>query len=430
MKIAMIGTGYVGLVTGTCFSDLGNRVICVDNDAEKIEELKKGNIPIYEPGLEEMVHKNSAAKKLSFTSDIEEAVKTSDIIFIAVGTPPKENGEADLSSVERVSSVIANVMSEYKLVVGKSTVPVSTGKWIKKTMNIRNTRGIDFDVASNPEFLREGSAIDDFLHPDRVVIGVESEKAKNLLCELYKPIDAPILVTDIESAEIIKHASNSFLATKISFINAISVICERAGADVKEVAEGMGSDKRIGKDFLNAGAGFGGFCFPKDLSAFIKIAENLGYDFKLLREVEHINDEQKKGIVRKIRESLWNLRGKKVGILGLSFKPNTDDIRYAPSIDIISELIKEGVSIKAYDPKAMEKMKRIFPDITYCKNPYEVCNESDALVIITEWDEFGNLDIKKIKKLLVSPIIIDGRNMFDPEELKEEGFLYTGVGRK
>jgi UDPglucose 6-dehydrogenase len=377
-----------------------------------------------------MVHKNSTAKKLSFTSDIEEAVKTSDIIFIAVGTPPKENGEADLSSVEMVSSVIANVMSEYKLVVGKSTVPVNTGKWIKKTMKIRNTKGIDFDVASNPEFLREGSAINDFLHPDRVVIGVESEKAKNLLCELYKPIDAPILVTDIESAEIIKHASNSFLATKISFINAISVICERAGADVKRVAEGMGSDKRIGKDFLNAGAGFGGFCFPKDLSAFIKIAENLGYDFKLLREVEHINDEQKKGIVRKIRESLWNLRGKKVGILGLSFKPNTDDIRYAPSIDIISELIKEGVSIKAYDPKAMEKMKRIFPDITYCKDPYEVCNECDALVIITEWDEFKNLDIKKIKKLLVSPIIIDGRNMFDPEELKEEGFLYTGVGRK
>ncbi len=430
MKIAMIGTGYVGLVTGTCFSDLGNTVICVDNDVEKIEELKKGNIPIYEPGLEEMVHKNSAAKKLSFTSDIEEAVKTSDIIFIAVGTPPKENGEADLSSVERVSSVIANVMSEYKLVVGKSTVPVNTGKWIKKTMKIRNTKGIDFDVASNPEFLREGSAIKDFLHPDRVVIGVESEKAKNLLCELYKPIDAPILVTDIESAEIIKHASNSFLATKISFINAISVICERAGADVKKVAEGMGLDKRIGKDFLNAGAGFGGFCFPKDLSAFIKIAENLGYDFKLLREVEHINDEQKKGIVRKIRESLWNLRGKKVGILGLSFKPNTDDIRYAPSIDIISELIKEGVSIKAYDPKAMEKMKRIFPDITYCNDPYEVCNECDALVIITEWDEFRNLDIKKIKKLLVSPIIIDGRNMFDPEELKEEGFLYTGVGRK
>ncbi len=430
MKIAMIGTGYVGLVTGTCFSDLGNSVICVDNDVDKIEELKKGKIPIYELGLEEMVHKNSAAKKLSFTSDIEEAVKTSDIIFIAVGTPPKENGEADLSSVERVSSVIANVMSEYKLVVGKSTVPVNTGKWIKKTMKIRNTKGIDFDVASNPEFLREGSAINDFLHPDRIVIGVESEKAKNLLCELYKPIDAPILVTDIESAEIIKHASNSFLATKISFINAISVICERAGADVKKVAEGMGSDKRIGKDFLNAGVGFGGFCFPKDLSAFIKIAENLGYDFKLLREVEHINDEQKKGIVRKIRESLWNLRGKKVGILGLSFKPNTDDIRYAPSIDIISELIKEGVSIKAYDPKAMEKMKRIFPDITYCKDPYEVCNECDALVIITEWDEFRNLDIKKIKKLLVSPIIIDGRNMFDPEELKEEGFLYTGVGRK
>ena len=430
MKIAMIGTGYVGLVTGTCFAELGNSVICVDNDLNKIKKLNQGIIPIYEPGLEEMVHKNMEAKRLDFTSEIEETIKVSDIIFIAVGTPPKENGEADLSSVEKVSAIVADVMTEYKLVVGKSTVPVNTGRWIKKTINIRNIKGVDFDIASNPEFLREGSAINDFLHPDRIVIGVESEKAKNLLCELYKPIDAPILVTDIESAEIIKHASNSFLATKISFINAISIICELSGADVRKVAEGMGLDKRIGKDFLSAGAGFGGFCFPKDLSAFIKIAENLGYDFRLLKEVENINSEQKKTIVKKIRENLWNLNEKTVGILGLSFKPNTDDIRYAPSIDIIGELLKENVQIKAYDPQAMERTKRIFPNIVYCRNPYEVCEGTDALVILTEWDEFKELDMKRVKALLKTPIIIDGRNIFDPEIMREDGFLYTGIGTK
>jgi len=430
MKIAMIGTGYVGLVTGTCFAELGNNVICVDNDIAKIEKLKSGIIPIYEPGLDEMVKKNCDAKRLSFTSDIKDAVKVSSIIFIAVGTPPKENGEADLSSVEKVSSIIADVMTEYKLVVGKSTVPVNTGKWIKKTINLRNTKGVNFDVASNPEFLREGSAIDDFLRPDRIVIGVESERAKNILTELYKPIDAPILVTDIESAEIIKHASNSFLATKISFINAISVICERAGADVIQVAEGMGLDKRIGKHFLNAGAGFGGFCFPKDLGAFIKIAENLGYDFKLLKAVSEINDEQKKAIVKKVKENVWNLGGKTVGVLGLSFKPNTDDIRYAPSIDILRDLISEGAKIRVYDPKAMERTKEIFSDITYCDNPYEVCDGSDALVILTEWDEFKKLDLKKVKKLLRTAVIIDGRNIFEPETLRKMGFVYTGIGRK
>jgi UDPglucose 6-dehydrogenase len=430
MRVAMIGTGYVGLVTGTCFAELGNEVICVDNDEKKIKVLNDGIIPIYEPGLEEMVKKNRDAKRLSFTTNIEDAVKKSEVIFIAVGTPPKPDGQADLSSVEKVSAVVANVMTDYKLIVGKSTVPVNTGKWIKKTINLKNTRGIDFDVASNPEFLREGSAINDFLYPDRIVVGVESERAKKILCELYKPIDAPILVTDIESAEIIKHASNSFLATKISFINAISIICEMSGADVLQVAEGMGLDKRIGKEFLNAGAGFGGFCFPKDLSAFIKIAEDLGYDFRLLKEVEKINDEMKKRVVRKVSESLWNLRGKKVGIIGLSFKPNTDDMRYAPSIDIINDLLKEGVEIKAYDPQAMERAKEIFPDITYCKDPYEVCKGSDALVIITEWDEFKDLDLKRIKKLLKTPIIIDGRNIYEPHVMKDQGFDYSGIGRK
>jgi UDPglucose 6-dehydrogenase len=426
----MIGTGYVGLVTGTCFAELGNEVVCVDNDEKKIEKLRNSVIPIYEPGLEEMVAKNVKAKRLSFTTNIEDATKTCGVIFIAVGTPPKADGTADLSSVESVSAVVADVMTEYKLVVGKSTVPVNTGKWIKRTIGLRNKRGIDFDVASNPEFLREGSAIDDFLHPDRIVIGVESERAEKILCDLYEPIDAPILVTDIESAEIIKHASNSFLATKISFINALSVICEQAGADVQMVAEGMGLDSRIGKQFLNAGAGFGGFCFPKDLSAFIKIAEDLGYDFRLLKEVERINTEQKMRIVKKIAEHLWNLRGKRVGVLGLAFKPNTDDMRYAPSIDIIGELLKEGVEVRAFDPQAMERAKEIFPDIVYCKDAYEVCEGCDGVVILTEWDEFKGLDLKRIKKLLKTPVIIDGRNIFEPEVARKEGFIYSGIGRK
>jgi len=430
VKIAMIGTGYVGLVTGTCFAELGNNVICVDNDVDKVEKLKSGIIPIYEPGLEDMVKRNCMKGLLSFTSNIEDAADVSEVIFIAVGTPPKENGEADLSSVEKVSSVIADVMADYKLIVGKSTVPVNTGKWIKKTISLRNRKGVDFDVASNPEFLREGSAIEDFLKPDRVVIGVESERAKSILYELYKPLNAPILVTDIESAELIKHASNSFLATKISFMNAISVICERAGADVKKVAQGMGMDKRIGKHFLEAGAGFGGFCFPKDLSAFIRIAENLGYDFKLLKAVEEINDEQKKLIVKKVKENIWNLEGKTVGILGLSFKPNTDDIRFAPSIDIIKYLMDEGAHIRAYDPKAMERSKEIYSEIKYCNNPYDVCDGSDALVILTEWDEFKNLNLEKVKKLLKTPIIIDGRNIFNPETLRTMGFAYSGIGRK
>jgi UDPglucose 6-dehydrogenase len=430
LKIAMIGTGYVGLVTGTCFAELGNEVLCVDSDEKKIRKLEKGIIPIYEPGLDEMVTRNVGKKRLGFTTKIQDAAKSCNIIFIAVGTPPKADGTADLSSVESVSAVVADVMNEYKLVVGKSTVPVNTGKWIKRTISLRNKKGIDFDVASNPEFLREGSAIDDFLHPDRIVIGVESDRARKMLCDLYKPIDAPILVTDIESAEIIKHASNSFLATKISFINALSIICEQAGADVKMVAEGMGLDSRIGKEFLNAGAGFGGFCFPKDLSAFIRIAEDLGYDFRLLKEVERINTEQKMRIVKKIAEHLWNLRGKRIGILGLSFKPNTDDMRYAPSIDIIGELLKEGVEIRAYDPQAMERAKEIFPDITYCKDAYEVCQDCDGLVILTEWDEFKKLDLKKVKKLLKTPILVDGRNAFEPERARSEGFIYSGIGRK
>lgn len=436
MNITVIGTGYVGLVTGACFADLGNRVYCVDNNRKKIESLKKGKITIYEPGLKEMVRRNIRDGRISFSTSIKTSVKKSEIIFICVGTPSKENGEADLLALENVSREIAKNINSYKLIVEKSTVPVETGEWVKKTIKTFSAGGgkkrkIRFDIASNPEFLREGSAIEDFMHPDRIVIGVESRKAKKILSNLYKPLNAPIVVTDIKSAEIIKHASNSFLATKISFINAISSICEKAGADIKEVAKGIGLDKRIGKGFLNAGAGFGGSCFPKDLSAFIHIAEKLGYKFDFLEEVKRINEEQKDVIIDKILKLIWNIPGKTIGILGLSFKPNTDDIRNAPSIDIINRLITQGARIKAYDPKAMEKSRGVLQKgITYCKDAYDVARGSDCLVILTGWNEFKELDFRRLKKLLKQPTIVDGRNIYDPKMMKKMGFVYTGVGRK
>lgn len=429
MKIGVIGTGYVGLVTGVCFADLGNTVICVDNNEAKIRTLNKGKLPIYEPGLLEMVSVNRSKKRLSFTTNIKDAVKKSDVIFIAVGTPPRESGEADLTYVEDVAREIARSMTCYKLIVEKSTAPVETGKWIEHTIAINNKKKIEFDVASNPEFLREGSAIEDFMNPDRVVLGVESKRAKDILSELYKPLKAPLVFTDIKSSEIIKHASNSFLAMKISFINAISNICEKSGADVVKVAEGMGYDKRIGKHFLNAGIGFGGFCFPKDLSAFIRISEKLGYDFGLLKEVERINSDQKLIFLKKIESALWNLKGKTIGVLGLAFKPNTDDIRFAPSLDIINSLQQEDVKIKVFDPKAMEKAKGALKNVVFCKDPYEAAKGSDALVIVTEWNEFKELDLLKIKKLLKQPIIIDGRNIYDPSQLKKLGFKYQSIGR-
>ncbi len=429
MKVCMIGTGYVGLVSGTCFAEIGHKVMCVDNDEEKINILKKGGIPIYEPGLDELVKKNMRAGRLSFTTSIKEGVEKSLFLFIAVGTPPKEDGEPDLSSVEKVAEEIGSAMNEYKIIVEKSTVPVQTGKWVKTVIERFSKRIRDFDVASNPEFLREGSAIDDFLHPDRVVLGVESQQAQEKLLELYKPIDAPKIVTDIESAELIKHASNSFLSTKISFINAISIICEKSGADVLKVAEGMGLDKRIGRDFLNAGVGFGGFCFPKDIKAFISIAAKLGYDFRLLREVDAINHEQMLLAVKKLEGMLWNLKDKTIGILGLAFKPNTDDMRFAPSITIIKELQKRGAEIKAYDPVAMRRAKRIMPNIEYCTDPYNTVRDVDALILVTEWDEFRSLDLKKIKGLMRQPVFLDGRNIFDAKEMKELEFIYSGIGR-
>lgn len=430
MNIAIIGTGYVGLVTGACLSELGNKVVCVDNDRSKIESLKKGRITIYEPGLKELVKRNHRDGRLSFTSNIKEAVKKSSIIFISVGTPSKLDGDADLTFVEEVSREIAGSMTSYKLIVEKSTVPIETGSWVKHTIKINNRKKIPFDVASNPEFLREGSAIDDFMHPDRIVIGVESKKAKDLLLELYKPLNAPIVVTNIESAEIIKHASNSFLATKISFINAVSNICERSKADIVEVARGIGLDRRIGASFLDAGVGFGGSCFPKDIQAFVKISEKLGYNFDLLREVGKINEEQKELLIKKIKDNVWNLEKKTIGILGIAFKPNTDDIRHAPAIDIIKFLIKSGVKIKAFDPQAMKNAKGVLKGAVLCKNPYDVAKGSDCLVIITEWNEFKELDFKKIRKLLKQPLIIDGRNMYDPKTMKKLGFRYVGVGRR
>ncbi|MEO0093625.1 MAG: UDP-glucose/GDP-mannose dehydrogenase family protein [candidate division WOR-3 bacterium] len=429
MEIGMIGTGYVGLTSGACLAEIGHKVICVDNDRAKIELLKQGKIPIYEPKLEELVVNNMKRQRLTFSNEIADAVKNSQVLFIAVGTPPKETGEPDLSYVENVAREIGTNLTDYRLIVEKSTVPVKTNKWIKTTIERYNLRRVAFDVASNPEFLREGSAVDDFLQPDRIVIGVETKKAEELLREIYAPIKAKILFTDIESAELIKHASNAFLAMKISFINAVSIICEKSGADIKKVAEGIGLDKRIGPHFLNAGIGYGGFCFPKDLMAFIRIAQELGYDFNLLKEVQKINEEQKMRFVKKVEGLLWNLREKQIGVLGLAFKPNTDDMRFAPSIDIIGYLKKEGAVIKAYDPKAMAKAKTIMPDIIYCASPYEVAENSECLLILTEWDEFLNLDWVKIKSLLKLPIVVDGRNILDPKTMNEMGFIYRGVGR-
>lgn len=430
MNISIIGTGYVGLVTGTCFADLGNNVICADNDAEKIKLLKKGISPIYEPGIEEMLKRNMSEHRLQFTSSIREAVVKSDVIFICVGTPSKDNGEADLSYIEKVSREIAKHINSYKLIVEKSTVPVDTGEKVKGTIKFLKKNKTKFDVASNPEFLREGSAINDFMKPDRIVIGVESKRAKDLLIELYKPLKTQIVIADIKGAELIKHAANSFLATKISFINALSNICEMIGTDITDVAKGIGLDNRINMKFLNAGAGYGGSCFPKDVDAFIHLCDKLGYNFGLLKEVRRINEEQKVFVVKKVEHMLWNLKGKTIGVLGLSFKPNTDDIRSAPAMDIIGRLLDLGAKIKTYDPKAMAGAKNIFPDIQYCRSAYEAASKSDCLLILTEWNEFKELDFNKIKKSMSQPVIVDARNIYEPEKMRKMGFKYAGIGRK
>jgi len=428
-KICVIGAGYVGLVTSACFAELGNMVHCVDINAAKIETLNEGHCPIYEPGLANLIKKH-LNKKLFFSINVKGAVKKSSFVFICVNTPPKPNGEADLSFVENVTREIARSMTNYKIIVSKSTVPVRTGAKVKSTMLRSIKKNIKFDVASNPEFLREGQAVHDFMNPDRIVVGVESERAKKEFEKLYKKFKCPKLFTDIQSAELIKHASNSFLACKISFINMVAAICDETGGDVNEVARGMGFDARIGKSFLNPGIGFGGSCFPKDLSAFIKVAEDASADTSLLKSIKKINEKQHLNFIQKIKKAVWNLRGKTIAILGLSFKPNTDDMRNAPSVYIIEELLKEGANIKAYDPHAMDAAKNILNEITYAKSIYECVEGSDAIVILTEWKQFAKMDFSKIKKIVQHPIIIDGRNMFDPAKMEKLGIQYLSVGRK
>jgi UDPglucose 6-dehydrogenase len=429
MKLTIIGTGYVGLVTGACFAEVGHQVVCVDNDAAKVKVLQEGGIPIYEPGLEELVKQNTAAGRLRFTTSTAEGVEKSDVIFIAVPTPPLPDGSVDMSFLEKVAREIAGAMTSYKIVVDKSTVPVQTGDKVAETIKRYCKAQVDFDVISNPEFLREGFAVEDLMRPDRIVIGVRTQRPVPAAKEIYAPFKAPIIVTDINSAELIKHASNSFLALKISYINAIAVLCEATGANVQEVANGMGMDERIGRRFLQASLGFGGSCFPKDLSAFIKIAEQVGYDFRMLKEVQQINTAQMERFVKKILETLWVLKDKTIGVLGLAFKQNTDDVRMSPAIELCQRLQKEGAILRVHDPKAMEKAKAVLKDVTFVEDMNTVAEGCDALVVVTEWDVFKKLDLERARKALTHPIMFDGRNLFDPAEMKRLGFIYKSIGR-
>lgn len=437
MNIAVVGSGYVGLVTGVCLAEIGHKIICVDNDSAKIKKLKDGKLPIFEPQLDVLLQRNVSNKRLVFSSSIGEATKKSTVIFIAVGTPSKKNGDPDLIYVENVAREIAFHMDSYKLIVEKSTVPAETGDRIRRTiyLNLPNKfkkgskLALEFDVASNPEFLREGSAVSDFLNPDRIVIGVETTRAERILREIYEPIKTNVVVTDIKSSELIKHASNAFLAAKISFINAVAQICDHVGGDVLKVAEGLGLDKRIGRKFLDAGIGYGGSCFPKDVDAFIRLSEKSGYDFNLLKEVRNINERQKNYFIKLIEDKLWNIRSKVIGVLGLAFKPNTDDMRSAPSISIINSLQHEGAKIKVYDPQAMLKSKEILKKVVFCKNSYDLAKGCDCLLLLTEWDEFKELNFEKIKRLMRHAIIFDGRNLYHDKNWSELGFEYYGIGR-
>ncbi|MFA5021422.1 MAG: UDP-glucose/GDP-mannose dehydrogenase family protein [Patescibacteria group bacterium] len=430
LNVAVIGAGHIGLVTAASFAQLGNQVVCVDNNSKKIDDLKKNKVTFYEPGLKDIVLRNKRAKSLTFSNSIKEATERSLVIFICVGTPSLPDGSTNLSAVQRVALEIAKSIKEYKIIVEKSTVPAETGEKIKKIVEMNTPRKIDFDIVSNPEFLREGQALYDTFHPDRIILGLESKKAEKIMRRLYSSINAPIIVTNTNTAEIIKHASNCFLTTKISYINAIANLCEKVNADIAKVSEALGLDKRIGRNFLNAGAGFGGYCFPKDLNSFIHFAGEKGYDFELLKAVRKINQEQKMVIVKKIQESFWSLKGKRIGVLGLSFKPDTDDIRNSIAVDIIKILIQAGADIKSYDPQAMPNAQKELKDITFSKSAYDAARNSDCLVILTEWREFRSLDLKKIKSLLRQPIIIDGRNIFNPEQMKQAGFIYKSIGRQ
>lgn len=430
MNLCIIGTGYVGLVTGAVFADLGYTVYCADSDGAKIDMLKSGKMPIYEPGLEEIVERNTHDGRLFFSTDIGECIKRSEIVFIAVGTPPGEDGYTDLTAVKAVAITIAQNLNEYKVVVNKSTVPVGTTDLVKKLiLENRKDISIEFDVVSNPEFLREGNAIIDTLKPDRIVIGASLQKSAMRLVELYAPLERPMVVTDVHSAEVIKYASNAFLATKISFINAIANICELVGADVHKVAKGVGLDNRIGTAFLNAGLGWGGSCFGKDTACLVATSERYGYDFQLLKSVIEINSEQPTRFVNKIKNVLGGLTDKKIAVFGLAFKPNTDDLRDGKSLQIMAQLSDQGAEIRAYDPIAIENARQVCPDYKYCDDPYEAADAADAVVIVTEWNEFKFLDFDRLKSIMRTPLIFDGRNMFDPERIRNNGFEYHCIGR-
>ncbi len=448
MKIAVVGSGYVGLVASACFAELGHSVICVDNDPEKLAALQRGETPIHEQYLPELLARHRG-HRLTFSGSLSEAVSASSVIFIAVGTPPLESGDADLSYVEMVAREVARAINGYKVVVEKSTVPVYTSHWIGRVMQLTGADTADFDVVSNPEFLREGTAVTDFLYPDRIVVGADSERAAKVLREVYEPLTsgsyhakvttmepvgaqkpARLIVTSAKSAELIKHASNAFLAMKISFINAVANVCEAVDADIEEVALGIGTDTRIGRRFLRAGIGYGGSCFPKDVAAFQSVTRECGYEFGLLDHVVQINEEQRQRFLRKVRSALWTLRGKRLGVLGLAYKGGTDDIRESPALEIVRALLAEQCSVVAYDPAAMERTRQVLRgDITYAESAYEVAVGADALLILTDWDEFASLDLKRLKSVLRYPIIIDGRNLYSNEVMREQGFMYVSVGR-
>jgi UDPglucose 6-dehydrogenase len=431
MDLSIIGSGYVGLVTGACFADVGHNVICVDNDARKIEALRAGKVPIYEPGLEDVIHRNVSAHRLRFSGSIQEGVDQSQVVFIAVPTPQQPNGDVDLSFIEKVAREIAGVLTSYRVIVDKSTVPVKTGEKVAESIKRYNRHGADFDVVSNPEFLREGCAVRDLMNPDRIVIGAQNEHAVDLMKKVYEPFMAPILVTDINSAELIKHAANSFLALKISYINAISAICEASGADVEKVADGIGMDRRIGRDFLNAGIGYGGSCFPKDIAAFVTISEQLGVPFNLLKEVQRINASQTERFLKTIRDALWVLREKKIAVWGLTFKPDTDDIRSSIAMELVAKLLSEGAHVTAYDPKGMEKAREVktIQKVQFARSALEAVHDAEALIVATEWSEFANVDLAIVKKTMHTPIVFDGRNLFDPGTMAELGFHYYSIGR-
>ncbi len=429
-KICVIGTGYVGLVTGTCFADLGNEVVCLDIDPDRISNLKAGLMPIYEPGLEELVKQNVAAERLVFTTDYASALDAAEYAFIAVGTPSGSDGEADLKYVRSAAEAIADHAQKEIVVINKSTVPVGTGDWVANVISRRrNGKPLKFSVVSNPEFLREGSAINDFMNPDRVLLGSEDVQAALKVGQLYQPLRCTIMTTDLRTAEMIKYASNAFLATRISFINEIANICDELGADVREVARGMGLDKRIGPQFLDAGLGWGGSCFPKDVKALEHMAVLHGTQPQLLQAVMEINRNQRRRAVMKLRKTLGSLSEKTIGVLGIAFKPNTDDIREAAAIEIIHLMQNEGAHVRAYDPQAMDNAANLFKNVTLCETPYQVAENADALILATEWNEFKQLDFKKLRSLMKQSVILDGRNLWDPETLRALGFTYIGIGR-